>query len=96
MDRVGKLYAWLRRLGRNYLSPLPLTSYLLLLPLTSPTRFTCDTKYRTVQIMIDRIASMPDHPAPYKMTDWYEKAHHFDQYVFNLDLKGEYHALYLD
>jgi len=42
------------------------------------------------QITIARIALMPDQPAPYKMTDWYEKAHHFDQYVFNPDLKGAY------
>ena len=42
------------------------------------------------QIVIERIAAMPDQPSPYKMTDWYEKAHHFDQYVFNLDLKGQY------
>jgi hypothetical protein len=27
------------------------------------------------------------------MTDWYEKAHHFDQYVFNPELKGEYFPL---
>src|SRR5258708_17773205 len=42
------------------------------------------------QIVIDRIALMPDQPRPYKMTDWYERAHNFDQYVFNVDLKGEY------
>ncbi len=42
------------------------------------------------QVVIDRIAKMPDHPEPYKMSDWYEKAHNFDQYVFNIDLKGEY------
>jgi hypothetical protein len=33
---------------------------------------------------------MPDQPKPYKMTDWYEKAHNFDQYVYNVDLKGDY------
>lgn len=42
------------------------------------------------QINISRISGMPDQPAPYKMIDWFEKAHHFDQYVFNLDLKGEH------
>lgn len=42
------------------------------------------------QVKIDRIALMPDQPEPYKMIDWYEKAHNFDQYVFNRDLKGEY------
>jgi hypothetical protein len=50
----------------------------------------CDKKEKVKQITIDRIAKMPDHPAPYHMTDWYEKAHHFDQYVYNLDLKGEF------
>ena len=42
------------------------------------------------QIVIDRIALMPNQPEPFKMTDWYEKAHHYDQYVFNPNLKGEY------
>lgn len=42
------------------------------------------------QIMIDKVLSMPDHPKPYKMIDWYEKAHNFDQYVFNADLKGDF------
>jgi hypothetical protein len=42
------------------------------------------------QVVIDRIALMPDQPKPYKMTDWYEKAQNFDQYVFNVDLKGDY------
>ncbi len=41
------------------------------------------------QITIDRVGSMPNQPSPYKMIDWYEKAQHFDQYVFNLDLKGK-------
>ncbi len=52
--------------------------------------FSCQPKEEVNQIIIDRIAKMPDQPAPYKMTDWYEKAHNFDQYVFNPDLKGEY------
>jgi hypothetical protein len=42
------------------------------------------------QTVIDRVALMPDQPEPYKMTDWNEKAHQFDQYVFNLSLTGEY------
>ena len=50
----------------------------------------CAKHERVEQITLSRIALMPDQPEPYKMTDWYEKAHHFDQYVFNLDLKGEY------
>jgi hypothetical protein len=53
--------------------------------------FSCTPKPEKVQqVVIDRIALMPNEPSPYKMTDWYEKAHHFDQYVFNLDLKGQH------
>jgi hypothetical protein len=55
--------------------------------------FSCKEESNVDQITIQRIASMPDHPSPYKMTDWYEKAHHFDQYVFNWDLQGEYMPL---
>jgi hypothetical protein len=55
--------------------------------------FSCERKGDVEQIMIDRIAGMPNHPSPYKMTDWYEKAHHYDQYVFNPDLKGEFFPL---
>jgi hypothetical protein len=53
----------------------------------------CQRQEAVKQIVIDRIAIMPDHPTPYKMTDWYEKAHHFDQYVFNTQLEGEYFPL---
>ena len=35
------------------------------------------------QVQIDRIAAMPDMPAPYKMLDWRQKALDFDDYVFN-------------
>src|SRR5580765_8310702 len=53
--------------------------------------FSCSTETKKVdQIVISRIAMMPYQPKPYKMTDWYEKAQNFDQYVFNVDLKGEY------
>jgi hypothetical protein len=52
--------------------------------------FSCNQKHQTTQVVIDRIALMPDQPEPYKMTDWNEKAHHFDQYVFNLALKEAY------
>ena len=65
---------------------LPLTTYLSLLFLAP----SCDSQQKVTQITIDRIALMPDQPEPYKMTDWYEKAHHFDQYVFNLELKEEH------
>lgn len=53
--------------------------------------FSCKQKEEPVeQITIDRIALMPNQPSPFKMMDWNEKAHNFDQYVFNLDLKGEH------
>lgn len=45
---------------------------------------------KVTQINIERISEMPDSPQPYKLVDWYERAHNFDQYVFNLDLKGEH------
>src|SRR5687767_5955382 len=51
----------------------------------------CQPKQKAVeQIMIHRIALMPDQPMPFKMMDWHEKALNFDQYVFNLDLEGEH------
>lgn len=50
----------------------------------------CNNKKPAEQITIDRIALMPDHPQPYKMIDWYEKAHNFDQYAFNTSLKGAF------
>jgi hypothetical protein len=51
----------------------------------------CSQKSEIVrQIKIDRIAMMPDQPQPFKMTDWYEKTHNYDQYVFNPNLKGEH------
>lgn len=53
----------------------------------------CSKEGTIEQITINRIEMMPDHPSPYKMTDWYEKAHHFDQYVFNPGLAGEYFPL---
>ena len=33
---------------------------------------------KTEQVVIHRITLMPEQPQPYKMTDWYEKAQHFD------------------
>lgn len=53
--------------------------------------FSCSAPVEKVpQAVIDRIALMPNQPQPYKMLDWSEKANHFDQYVFNADLKGEH------
>jgi hypothetical protein len=42
------------------------------------------------QIRIAKIDEMPALPEPYKMIDWHEKAHNFDQYVFNINLEGEF------
>lgn len=51
----------------------------------------CQPEQKVVeQIMIHRVALMPDQPMPFKMTDWHEKALNYDQYVFNLDLEGEH------
>jgi hypothetical protein len=50
----------------------------------------CHKSDRVGQTKIARIELMPDQPRPFKMMDWKEKAEHFDQYVFNLDLKGEH------
>jgi hypothetical protein len=51
----------------------------------------CQPKEQVIdQVVIERIALMPDQPSPYKMTDWHEKALNYDQYVFNTDLKGEH------
>ena len=53
--------------------------------------FSCSAPVEKVtQVAIARIALMPNQPQPYKMLDWSEKALHFDQYVFNADLKGEH------
>ncbi len=53
--------------------------------------FSCSAPPEKVkQVVIDRIARMPNQPWPYKMLDWSEKANHFDQYVYNTDLKGEH------
>lgn len=50
----------------------------------------CQSKQERVsQIVINRIAIMPNQPEPFKMMDWYEKALNYDQYVFNTNLVGE-------
>lgn len=54
----------------------------------------CGSSHAPVeQITISRIAAMPDQPEPFKMLDWYEKAHNFDQYAFNPNLNNEYFPL---
>jgi hypothetical protein len=51
----------------------------------------CELKQENIdQITIKRIALMPDQPQPFKMTDWFEKAQNYDQYVFNPGLQGEH------
>lgn len=50
----------------------------------------CGNERPVAQISIGRIDMMPDRPQPYKLLDWYEKAHNFDQYAFNTEVKGEF------
>ena len=87
------IYRSLKKVCRKFTphlcKPVPRLSYLVPL-LISLFIFSCDRNREVVQVVINRIALMPEQPEPYKMLDWYEKAHHFDQYVFNPDLKGEY------
>ena len=53
--------------------------------------FSCQQKQETAeQVAIDRISIMPDQPQPFKMIDWYEKSHNYDQYVFNTTLIGDH------
>lgn len=42
------------------------------------------------QKTLARIDSMPNHPQPYKMIDWHDKAINFDNIIFNHKAKGEY------
>jgi len=39
---------------------------------------------------ISRIETMPNHPEPYKMLNWQEKAINFDHLVFNWNATGDY------
>ncbi len=43
-----------------------------------------------IQRPIPRVELMPNHPAPYKQLKWKEKAINFDQYVFDLNQKGDF------
>ncbi len=53
--------------------------------------FSCEERNKkTEQIIINRIAQMPNQPEPFKMIDWQEKAQEFDDYVYNWSLKGEH------
>ena len=42
------------------------------------------------QITISRVESMPNHPQPYKMLDWYEKTINFDKLIFDWEATGDY------
>ncbi len=35
------------------------------------------------QTSIEKVDMMPQHPTPYKMLDWYDKARNFDEVIFN-------------
>src|SRR6267154_2665723 len=53
--------------------------------------FSCSPKTEKVeQVIIGRIAQMPNQPEPYKLIDWQDKALEFDAYVYDRSLKGEY------
>jgi hypothetical protein len=39
---------------------------------------------------IQRVTDMPQHPQPYKMLDWHEKALNFDKVIFDTKTEGEY------
>ena len=43
-----------------------------------------------VQKAIERVQGMPNHPSPYKMLAWKDKAIHFDRYAFDHEAKGDY------
>src|SRR5690242_7220258 len=78
----------------NSESGKPATSLFVMIVIIAFTVSTCQQQDEKVeQVVIARIAMMPNQPEPYKMTDWFEKAQHFDQYVFNLDLKGDHMPL---
>ncbi len=42
------------------------------------------------QVVIERIAQMPNNPQPYLMRNWKVVAQDYDSLVFNVDLNGEY------
>ncbi|CAN5484837.1 hypothetical protein BH10BAC4_BH10BAC4_21630 [soil metagenome] len=66
-------------------------AYLSVMALCAFCFSSCSSSEKPVtQIAINRVINMPNQPEPYKMTDWYEKARHYDQYVFNAELKGDF------
>jgi hypothetical protein len=50
----------------------------------------CAKEEPAKQISISRIDLMPDQPQPYKLLDWYDKAHNFDQYAFSTESQGDF------
>lgn len=54
----------------------------------------CNTSEKQVknqkQTEIAHIETMPNHPEPYEMIDWYEKAVNFDEVVFDFNAKGKH------
>ena len=64
--------------------------HLFVVALAIPLLFSCKLDRSIEQVHIDRVEQMPYLPEPYKMLDWHEMTHNFDQYVFNHDLKGEH------
>ncbi len=49
------------------------------------------------QELIQRVIEMPQHPQPYKMLDWHEKAINFDAFIFDTKTEGDFRPfLWLD
>ena len=42
------------------------------------------------QVTINKIERMPNHPRPYEMADWYERAVNFDNVVFDFSATGKH------
>lgn len=42
------------------------------------------------QTKINHVETMPNHPQPYEMVDWYEKAVNFDEVVFDFEAEGKH------
>ena len=53
----------------------------------------CSSRYEVAikQEPIQRVIDMPQHPQPYKMLNWHEKALNFDEFIFDTLAEGEYH-----
>lgn len=46
--------------------------------------------YGQEQLSVSRISEMPDFPSPYEMRDWKTVAVDYDNFIFSMDLEGQY------